>query len=73
MRTLLRLKNVIFNAMQKGQKMDELTMKEKQEIVSSLGTPRDLYERSYYQYVCQKKANSSNTMFKLFYLVTFLS
>lgn len=69
MRTLLRLKNVIFNAMQKGQKMDALTMKEKQEIVSSLGTPRDLYERSYYQYVCQKKANSSNTMFKLFYLL----
>ena len=68
MNIILKIKNKLFNAMQKSKKTENLTVEEKKEFIRNLGLPSDLYERSYFQYLCQVKVNSYNIAFKLFYI-----
>lgn len=70
MELLIRIKNKIFGRLNFTQAVDVLTMDEKRRIIHSFEYPKSLYERSYFQYLCQKKAHSNKAIFQIFYFLS---
>ena len=70
MELLIKIKNKVLKKLNVEQAIDTLTMDEKRQIIHSFESPESLYERSYFQYLCQKKAHSSQIVFQIFYFLS---
>ena len=67
MRTILKIKNKIFVFFQNRYKGKQLSIEEKKQYIKSFGKPKDCFERSYFQFLCQKKEKPF--IFKLIYAI----
>ena len=67
MRILLNLKMKIFNLIFGKNQNETIEIQEIDRFVEKLGNPQSLTDRSYYQYLCQRKKYEKNLIFKILY------
>lgn len=67
MKKLVQIKKLVFDKIKKLDSLNTFSVKEVDDYIKSLGVPRDLIERSYYQYLCQKKHYSQSVCYNILY------